>query len=753
MKEFYLIGSLPWWLVALVALVAAALLIQQLLALKQRLALGQSVFLTLLRAVVYAGLIFFLFGPSLIDKRVTKLRRPLTVMIDSSQSMAFPASTKAAPGEPAGQSRFDLVREKLSAGDDPLIERLSRDYDLRLLRFGASAEPISPGSLAGLQPQDPGTRLIELLQSVARDSASQSGIIVFTDGIANGERKGIEGMAPLSVPVFAVGVGEAEGFTDVRIAKLGAPDFAFRGREFKVDLTVQASGMKGKTVPLFFNRGKNLVTTRSVAIDADPFEQTITLSFTPRELGTQGFSVNIPVQAGEQISQNNHKEFKVDVQRDKVRVLTLSGSPAWNYRFLRMAMKQDPLIELVSFVFLRTPTDSVDVPESQLSLIPFPIDDIFLEELKNFDLIVLDDFSHRAYFNPVYLERVRDFVRDGGGLAMFGGPRAFDAGGYSESALREVLPVELDGKGNFQEHSAVRAALTGAGKAHPITRLLPDPKSNEEAWSKLPALTGINQVRAVRGEMLLSAGAEGAAAGAPLLAVGRFGKGRTLALMSDDAWRWNFIAVGNKETPQHHLKLMRQAVRWLVQEPSFEQVQLRPIPTARPGEKVAIKLKVLKDDFTPTREASVQLRVFSAEGEPTLVSAAAEAEDGEYGGEYTPTKEGAYRVEADASLGGKALGKDRVSFSAAYSYGEADDGLPRLDLLKQIAESSKGEYFPINDWNEQALEKIAARLESIAPSEIVEQRQTRLWSNLWPFAIILLLLSIEWWMRRKWGLI
>ena len=100
-------------------------------------------------------------------------------------------------------------------------------------------------------------------------------------------------------------------------------------------------------------------------------------------------------------------------------------------------------------------------------------------------------------------------------------------------------------------------------------------------------------------------------------------KGGHLALMSDDAWRWNFIAVGNKETPQNHLKLIRQAVRWLAQEPSFEQVQLRPIPTAQPGEKVMIKLKVLNDDFTPTRQASVQLRVFSPEGEPTLVSTGA----------------------------------------------------------------------------------------------------------------------------------
>jgi len=511
--------------------------------------------------------------------------------------------------------------------------------------------------------------------------------------------------------------------------------------------------MKGKSVPLFFNRGKNLVTTRNIVIDSDPFEQRIALSFTPKDLGTHAFSLNIPAQPGEQIAQNNHREFKVDVQRDKLRVLTLSGSPAWNYRFLRLAMKQDPLIELVSFVFLRTPTDSVDVPESQLSLIPFPIDDIFLEELKNFDVIVFDDFSHRAYFNPVYLERVRDFVRDGGALAMFGGTRAFDSGGYGESALREVLPVELDGKGSYQSAGALIATLTPTGKVHPITRLAADPKSNEESWRKLPALTGLNQVRGVRGELLLSATGDGASGGAPLLAVGRYGKGRTLALMSDDAWRWNFIAVGNHETPQNHLKLIRQSVRWLAQEPSFEQVKLRPVAAAQPGEKVAIKLNVFKDDFTPARQAAVQVRVLSAEGEPTLLAASADGEEGEYSADFIPTREGTYRIEAEATLAGKLLGRDRTSFTAAFAYGEIEDGRPRLDLLKQIAQSSQGEYFSIDEWNEKSLEKIKAKLEVIAPSQLVEQRQTRLWNTLWPFSAVLLLLSVEWWMRRKWGLI
>src|SRR5437762_11413655 len=198
MSDLYLIGALPWWLVALAGLGAEALLAQQLINLRQRLSLSQSSFLTLIRACVYAGLIFFLLGPALIDKRVTKLRRPLTLLIDTSQSMGFPASAKTAPGDKTAKSRLDLVRDKLEAGQAPLIQKLNRDYDLRVIRFGTSLEPVAPGSLARLRPQDPGTRLLELLQRATRDPAARSGVIVFSDGITNGEMQSRDGARALA---------------------------------------------------------------------------------------------------------------------------------------------------------------------------------------------------------------------------------------------------------------------------------------------------------------------------------------------------------------------------------------------------------------------------------------------------------------------------------------------------------------------------------------------------------------------------
>src|ERR1044071_5864990 len=138
MKNIYLIGNLPGWVIAVAALAVVALLLQQFLSLKRRLAVGPSSFLVLLRTCVYSVLIFFLLGPALVENRVTKLRTPLTVLIDTSASMNFPAAFRAsADGTPA-KSRLDAIKEKLVDGKEPLIRRLSRDYDLRIYRLGTT---------------------------------------------------------------------------------------------------------------------------------------------------------------------------------------------------------------------------------------------------------------------------------------------------------------------------------------------------------------------------------------------------------------------------------------------------------------------------------------------------------------------------------------------------------------------------------------------------------------------------------------
>ncbi len=161
---------------------------------------------------------------------------------------------------------------------------------------------------------------------------------------------------------------------------------------------------------------------------------------------------------------------------------------------------------------------------------------------------------------------------------------------------------------------------------------------------------------------------------------------------------------------------------------------------------------MLNDDFTPAAHARLTVSVAGGEGEQTRLEAVEEAA-GEYRVDFTPAREGAYRIEAEAELGGKALGKDRKNFTVAFPYAEAEDGRPRPELLKELAEKSRGEFVPLGALDAKSLERVAARLDRLAPAEIVERQEIPLWSTLTTFSIILMILSAEWWLRRKWGLI
>src|SRR3970040_2028458 len=103
-------------------------------------------------------------------------------------------------------------------------------------------------------------------------------------------------------------------------------------------------------------------------------------------------------------------------------------------------------------------------------------------------------------------------------------------------------------------------------------------------------------------------------------------------------------------------------------------------------------------------------------------------------------------------LAGKPLGRDRKGFPVAFPLGEVADGRPGPELLKEIADRSQGGFNPLAYWNESSLKRITTKLEEAAPSQAVERRQVALWSTLWTFSLILLLLGGEWWLRRHWGL-
>src|ERR1044072_7683558 len=127
MDRLCFVGGLAWWLIVIVSVGALAAIGYQFLGLRRRLGMRRAIPLTALRAIVYSLLVFFLLSPGLVQTRVTKLRRPLNLLIDTSKSMGLPG--------PSGKSRVDNVKEKITGGNDTSTRRPERDYDLRIFQF------------------------------------------------------------------------------------------------------------------------------------------------------------------------------------------------------------------------------------------------------------------------------------------------------------------------------------------------------------------------------------------------------------------------------------------------------------------------------------------------------------------------------------------------------------------------------------------------------------------------------------------
>ncbi len=127
--------------------------------------------------------------------------------------------------------------------------------------------------------------------------------------------------------------------------------------------------------------------------------------------------------------------------RDRLRVLLVSGEPHAGERTWRRLLKSDPAVDLVHFTILRPPEKDDLTPLKELALIAFPVRELFMLKIKEFDLIILDRFQNRGTLPPLYLHNIADYVRDGGALLMSVGPEFVGETSLSGGPLGDILPA------------------------------------------------------------------------------------------------------------------------------------------------------------------------------------------------------------------------------------------------------------------------------------------------------------------------
>jgi len=706
----------------------------------------KKAFLFSLRIFTFLLLGLLLLRPQLELKKSHSQKNSIAVLLDDSKSM----SIKTFPTE---EKRIDRVLQTLQANKDYLAG-LKKDFNLDTFFISDHIEPVI--DIEGrYQARMPNTDFSKVFASLKKHYKNKplGGVFLFTDGAdlthSSGDpsRELVEILAGFKSPIHTFQAGNNESFKDLSIHSLDAPDFGFFFQPINLTVSLQASSMGNKNIPLVLKDGKNILISKVVKIRKNQADYKVDLQFTPRELGKRVYSLSVPLFAGESIVSNNRRDFQVKVIRDRTRILHLNGRPSWDSRYLREVLVNNPKVDLLSFFILRTLSDDVAAPTSELSLIPFPSNLLFSDYLNSFDLVIFQNFCFESFIDKKLLGNIKTYVQDGGAFLMIGGELSFQGGGYDRTPIKDILPVTMQKEGGDYSSEEFRPVVEKNLQRHPILRLEKKDAFNQKTWQSLPLLNGLNLGLVAKPESHVLIGSKKKGGIAPVLVITKTGKGRTAVLATDSSWNWNFRRVGEGGSGRYYERFWNNVIDWMTNAPETRLLRLETDKEQyKEGEEVLVRFNVLKEDYTPASGEKMKLTLIKVSGE-TENHLLETDQNGDGAFQFLPDREGFYSVQIERDRKEEKI-SDQISFGVFGETAEFDKPLVNDSLLKNIAGITGGQYVILDG----SIDLSDTRIEN---PEIMVQTRTKtfsLWDNWWSYGLLVGFLMVDWWARRKSGL-
>ena len=685
------------------------------------LAAGRRLSILLSGLVAALALAAALLRPAQVELRGSLVGPRVVVLADNSRRLLLPT--------PAGETR----RSRMTKGLAELRQHF-RKAKLSVLAFGEEEpKPFSTKSMRLSQSSDLSRALDDLALGPAPDA-----IVVISDGrlsrpLLDGVKK-----SPAAPVLHSVAL-ETEEIPDASIRAVRAAGAAVAHQPLALTVELGCSGgLSCDQVPVRvreLRRGNDPLTLASGTARFRQGRARLELAVTLERAGERVLEISMESLKGDRVPENDRRFITFSVARERLRLLHVAGRPTYDVRALRMWLKADESIDLVAFFILRTEGDNPNTRhDSELALIPFPVDELFSEHLPSFDAVILQDIDASRYKLAPHLESLASYVEAGGGLIMVGGPSSFSGGNYAGSALARVLPVTMDETRKPFDNGEFVPDVSAAGETVPILRNL------RRLFDRgLPSFPGTNILGTARPQALVlwehpRETAKGKKM--PVLAIGEAGNGRAVALGLDGTFRLAWSPSAARAGGRGYGELWEGLLGWLMRDPRYEiarmelvtpcfaddETLLRVIPL--PGTRGKLELTLEKLGGETIAKRSQEL----AETGPTLINV----------GKLAP---GGYLALVKA---GKAP-PTRLDFACEKGGSAWADSRPDPRRLRKLAELHGGRFV--------TTDRIAS-LPLPASSSVAEARKVTALLPPWFWSLLAALaVGIHWLLRRRAGLV
>jgi len=677
----------------------------------------QRAVLSGLRTLALVAILLLLFEPVLNIFRHRLEKQNVVVLVDKSASMS---------ADDASGSRDETV-ERLLEG--PGLAALKAKTRLRYFAFADSVWALTTQELDTTASTGASTNLSFAWEKAERAFPGQSvaSVLLISDGGNNLGPNPVRLAGQSSIPIHTIGVGDTAVRRDAALSEILANDVTYLNSVVPIDVRVRATGLDGKTGQLrLLDRSGGEIASAAVRFSGEVSEVPVTLRFTATQVGNLRYRVVLDSISGEWSLANNRRSVMIRVLETRSQVVILSGPPMSSLSVLRHTLESDSNLEVRTFVesvrggYLlgNAPTRGDLASASLLVLINFPSGQTPADLLTTLAEVVSGERIPVMFFAGPATHRDK-FARLAEIIpseAKRGIPRE------TEVTLREVIPNPV---------------LTGR---------TPLPVS----WDKLPPVFGGNdnfsagplaEVAVAQSRVTL-----GIPEDEPAIILWSGGGRKGVGFLVWETYRWKLGLAKDTRAAGFYDDLIGRLTRWLISPLEEKRVRIAPSKSLfSGGERVVFQAQVYGTDLAPRDDAAVIARVTN--GEHSEVVPLRGRGNGRYDGAFRPWGEGDYRFEGIAYVNEDTLGRDRGSFAVETFSVEMLDTRQHADILRQIAEASGGRYVPA-----EGADTMLAHIES-PPIEIEQRREIPLWNRALMLWVIVGVLGLEWFVRKRSGML
>jgi len=736
----------------------------------QRGSLSMRVALATLRTIVFALLIAILADPVLQLTYTSQEPPVVALLLDGTESMAMIDQASESerrelhraleiPGDERSLSRLDYLQAFLGRSDNNVLDEIRSKYNCQIEPFlfqSSGRQPLQPLSPQGLSEQLTATGKVTaigdtLLALTRRSQTDQYAAVILASDFANNA-----GSPPLGAatntehtaivwPVYTIGVG-ATSAIDLAVEVVPPPRIR---RDQRASILVKWSqmGLEGRSATI------RLMSRLAGSPSKSFAEQQITLSgatgaitvpFITTEPGRHEIIVTAEPLDGETLLENNEDTQSINVVDEFFRVLYVTGTPDWQWRFVKEVLYRDKAVGEKGF---RTYLESADPRVRQSNTLFVNSIEMTDEEFFSRDVIILGDTSADS-LTEKFCQRLVRFVSEfGGGLVVAPGP-SNGLRQLGSTPIAQMLPVVPETTAATDPVKPFKLKLSPLVWQADFMHIgsAGDQQASREVWQSITPLSWYQRVGRLHplAEVLAEHPTDRCTDGEtpqPLIARRPFGRGEVIYLGTDELWRLRRHA-GERYFRQFWSQIVSRLALSHALGSAKRFVARLDRETYRTNEPANISVEAFDDKFLPLQEPVLQMTLTASDDDMRTVArkiALPPIREGVYQSRFAIPNAGSYQLSIHDPVADQAV---LVPLQVVDTSAETSSRVRNERIQQQIAAATGGQSYNLLN-ADRLIDDLALTARTVTGNSAI-----RLWTTPFWFMLVVGALVAEWVLRK-----